>query len=60
MAAHPIFTEKEGRFLKALLANEVDFMIVGLSAALLQGASAVTQAIDLWVRDTASSRFQEE
>lgn len=58
MAAHPIFTEKEGRFLKALLANEVDFMIVGLSAALLQGAPAVTQGIDLWIRDTASAGFR--
>jgi hypothetical protein len=33
-------------------------MIVGLSAALLQGAPAVTQDIGLWVRDTADARFR--
>ena len=42
-----IFTEKEGRFLKELAKNKVRFMIVGLSAAALQGAPVVTQDIDL-------------
>ena len=58
MAAHSIFTDKEERFLNALVDNEVEFMIVGLSAALLQGAPAVTQDIDLWVRDTSSAGFR--
>jgi len=53
-----IFTGKEAAFLKALVDNEVDFIIVGLSAALLQGAPAVTQDIDLWVRDTHASGFR--
>ena len=38
MAEHSIFTSKEAAFLKALVDAEVEFMIVGLSAALLQGA----------------------
>lgn len=57
MAERLIFTDKEESFLRALIDNEVDFMIVGLSAALLQGAPAVTQDIDLWVRDVRDAGF---
>jgi hypothetical protein len=46
-----IFTDKEAAFLKALVKQRVDFMIVGLSAAALQGAPVVTQDIDLWFND---------
>jgi hypothetical protein len=46
-----IFTEKEAEFLKELVRHQVDFMIVGLSAAALQGAPVVTQDVDLWFRD---------
>jgi hypothetical protein len=45
-----IFTEKEIRFLRELVKNRVPFMIVGLSAAALQGAPVVTQAVDLWFK----------
>ena len=41
-------TERELRFLRALSAHGVRFLIVGLSAAALQGAPVVTQDIDLW------------
>jgi hypothetical protein len=41
-------TERELRFLHALSAHGVPFLIVGLSAAALQGAPVVTQDIDLW------------
>jgi hypothetical protein len=41
-------TERELRFLRALTAHGVPFLIVGLSAAALQGAPVVTQDIDLW------------
>ena len=58
MVERSIFTAREADFLKALVDNEVDFIIVGLSAALLQGAPAVTQDIDLWVRDTGDSGFR--
>ncbi len=42
---------EEAAFLRALVRNEVDFMIVGVMAAVIQGAPAVTQDIDLWFRD---------
>jgi hypothetical protein len=46
-----IFTEEEAEFLRELVRQKVDFMIVGLSAAALQGAPVVTQDVDLWFRD---------
>jgi hypothetical protein len=51
VAKPSIFTDREAAFLRALVRQKVDFMIVGLSAATLQGAPAVTQDIDLWFRD---------
>jgi len=45
-----IFTAEEARFLEELVRQGVDFMIVGLSAAALQGAPVVTQDVDLWFR----------
>lgn len=46
-----IFGDKEVTFLKELIRQKVDFMIVGLSAAALQGAPVVTQDVDLWFKD---------
>lgn len=46
-----IFTADEAAFLRELVSRKVDFMIVGLSAAALQGVPAVTQDIDLWFKD---------
>ena len=46
-----IFTENEAEFLKELVRQKVDFMVVGLSAAALQGAPVVTQDVDLWFGD---------
>jgi hypothetical protein len=45
------FSDREIAFLDALVAEGVDFLIVGLAAAALQGAPAVTQDVDLWFRD---------
>ena len=45
------FSDREIGFLRALVTEEVDFMIVGLAGAALQGAPVVTQGIDLWFRD---------
>jgi hypothetical protein len=42
------FTESERRLLLSLLRHNVRFMVVGLSAAALQGAPVVTQDVDLW------------
>ena len=50
-----IFTENEIRFLRELVKNRVPFMIVGLSAAALQGAPVVTQDVDLWFKNLAHS-----
>jgi hypothetical protein len=49
--APPLLTDKEERFLRALVEEGVEFLVVGLAAAALQGAPAVTQDIDLWFRD---------
>lgn len=48
-----IFTDNEIRFLRELVKSRVPFMIVGLSAAALQGAPVVTQDVDLWFKDLA-------
>ena len=57
MAAPSIFTDREQKFLQELVRREVDFMIVGLSAAALQGAPAVTQDIDLWFKDLSDPQL---
>ena len=51
MATPPLLTDKEARFLQVLVEEGVEFLVVGLAAAALQGAPAVTQDIDLWFRD---------
>ena len=51
MAKNLIFTEKEALFLRELRKQKVEFIIVGLSAAALQGAPVVTQDVDLWFED---------
>jgi hypothetical protein len=45
VAALPL-GESELRFLEALLTRRVRFMVVGLSAAAMQGAPVVTQDVD--------------
>jgi hypothetical protein len=47
--AEPLpLAERELRFLRALVQQDVRFLLVGLSAAALQGAPVVTQDVDLW------------
>jgi hypothetical protein len=48
VAAPLPFSESELRLLGVLLKRKVRFMVVGLSAATLQGAPVVTQDVDLW------------
>ena len=48
MAVPLPFAESEIRLLIALLRAKVRFMVVGLSAATMQGAPVVTQDVDLW------------
>ena len=54
-----IFTDKEAAFLRELVKEKVRFMIVGLSAATLQGAAVVTQDIDLWFENLASPKLRK-
>ena len=58
MAAPPL-SESELSFLRALLRRKVRFMVVGLSAAALQGAPVVTQDVDLWFEDLNDPRIRE-
>ena len=51
MAELPPLTERELRFVRELVNYEVRFLVVGLSAAALQGAPVVTQDVDLWFRN---------
>lgn len=53
MGAAPILSADELRFLRLLHDHEVDYLVVGLAAAALQGAPLVTQDVDLWFRDLA-------
>lgn len=58
MAALPL-SESELRFLRALLRRKVRFMVVGLSAAALQGAPVVTQDVDLWFEDLSDAHIRD-
>ena len=57
MAEPSLFTDREVLFLRELNRAGVPYMVVGLSAAALQGAPAVTQDIDLWFHDLSDPRF---
>jgi len=57
--AAPSLSEKELSFLRALLRRKVKFMVVGLSAAALQGAPVVTQDVDLWFEDLSDPNIRE-
>lgn len=59
MAELPLLTERELRVVRALVAHQVRFLIVGLSAAALQGAPVVTQAVDLWIGRLDDPRFAD-
>jgi hypothetical protein len=57
--APSLFSDREAAFLEALVDEGVDFLVVGLAAAMLQGAPAVTQDVGLWVGDLPGPRFLE-
>lgn len=58
--AEPLpFAESETRLLTALLEARVRFMVVGLSAATLQGAPVVTQDVDLWFEDSGDPKVSQ-
>jgi predicted nucleotidyltransferase len=51
------FTPGERAVLEALQRHGVRYMLVGLSAAVLQGANTATRDIDLWFEDLADVRI---
>ena len=57
MAAPLPFSESELRLLQILLKRKVRFMVVGLSAATLQGAPVVTQDVDLWFENLGEPKM---
>jgi hypothetical protein len=57
--AVPSLSESELKFLRALTQRRVRFIIVGLSAAALQGAPVVTQDVDLWFEDLTDPKIRE-
>jgi hypothetical protein len=59
VVAPPAFSQSELRLLRALLRRKVRFMVVGLSAAALQGAPVVTQDVDLWFEDLSDPRISK-
>jgi hypothetical protein len=54
-----VLTDAERRFLTELDERGVKYMIVGLTAASLQGANTTTVDIDLWFETTADSRIRD-
>ena len=50
-------SESELRLLGSLLRHRVRFLVVGLSAAALQGAPVVTEDVDLWFEDLSDPKL---
>jgi hypothetical protein len=59
VAAPLPFSESEQRLLQVLLKRKVRFMVVGLSAATLQGAPVVTQDVDLWFENLGEPKMSQ-
>jgi predicted nucleotidyltransferase len=57
--ADSILTTAERTFLAELSTRGVRFMVVGMSAALIQGARGATEDIDLWFEDLTDRRIGE-
>ena len=56
--AKSVFSPSEKKLLTALVNSEIEFLIVGQTAAILQGAITTTQDVDIWVKDLRSDVFQ--
>ena len=52
-------SDAELRLLESLLRHKIRFMVVGLSAAALQGAPVVTEDIDLWFDDLSNPKLSQ-
>ncbi len=58
-AAPTPLSDAELSFLRELNARGVSFVVIGMGSAVLQGATAVTPALDLWFEDLADSRIED-
>ena len=52
-------SEAELRLLESLLRHKIRFMVVGLSAAALQGAPVVTEDVDLWFDNLSDPKIMQ-
>jgi len=52
-------SETELRLLESLLRHKIRFMVVGLSAAALQGAPVVTEDVDLWIENLSDPKLMQ-
>ena len=52
-----VLTSAERRLLEELNRSGVRYILVGLSAAVLQGANTGTRDIDIWFADTTDPRI---
>jgi predicted nucleotidyltransferase len=57
--ADSILTDAERRLVRELEARGIRYLIVGMSAALIQGARGATEDIDLWFEDVNDPRIPE-
>jgi hypothetical protein len=57
VAAPLPFSKSEIQVLSTLLKHKVPFMVVGLSAATMQGAPVVTQDVDLWFENLGDPKM---
>jgi hypothetical protein len=57
-ASHPL-TDEEAEFLRALEERGVRYLVVGMSAALMQGVPGSTIDIDLWFETLTDERIAD-
>lgn len=55
----PVLTASERAFFEALDRVGLRYLLVGMSAALIQGARGATEAIDVWVESLGDDRIRE-
>lgn len=53
------FSQKELKLFRELNVNKIQYIIIGLAAAAMQGAPIVTKDVDIWFRDINDSRLQD-
>jgi hypothetical protein len=53
------FTQKEVNLLRKLNKHKIPYLIVGLSAAALQGSPVVTKDVDIWFKDLNSKKLKD-